>query len=173
MMTLYDAFVPGCVQILGSVLGLIEKAKAHCDEQSIPHEKLIDARLAPDMFGFAYQVKSCAVHSIGAIEGVRNGHFSPDMTQPPSSFEGLTAKIAAALDALRALNADEIEPLSGKQIIFTIGDKLRMEFTGKDFLTSFSQPNFYFHATTAYNILRMSGVAIGKRDYLGAVRVVP
>jgi hypothetical protein len=170
MMTLYDAFVPGCLQILRSVSGLLTKAEAHCAEQSIAPETLIGAKLAPDMLDFAYQVKSCAVHSIGAIAGVRNGRFSPDRTPPPGSFAGLRTEIAEAINGLEALSPEEVEALSAAPMAFTIGEKLRWEFTGKDFLTSFSQPNFYFHATTAYAILRMKGVAIGKADYLGAVR---
>ena len=169
-MTLYDAFVPGCLQILGSMSGLLKKADAYCAEQSISPEALLGAKLAPDMFDFAYQVKSCAVHSIGAIEGVRNGNFSPDRTPAPSSFDGLHAKIVEAIGGLEALSAVDVEALSEKAMCFTIGDKLRWDFSGKDFLMSFSQPNFYFHATTAYDLLRMRGVAIGKADYLGAVR---
>lgn len=150
--------------------GLLKKADAHCIEKSVPPEALLGAKLAPDMFDFAYQVKSCAVHSIDAINGVRNGNFSPDRTTPPNSFHGLQAKMIETADALRALSVEEMEALSEKPMTFTIGVKLRWEFAGKDFLMSFSQPNFYFHATTAYDILRMKGVAVGKADYLGAVR---
>jgi hypothetical protein len=173
MMTLYDAFVPGCLQILGSMSGLLKKAEIYCAEQSMLPEALLGAKLAPDMFDFAYQVKSCAVHSIGAIEGVRKGNFSPDKTPAPDRFAGLHAKIAEAASGLEALSVGDLEALSEQAMCFTIGDKVRWEFAGKDFLMSFSQPNFYFHATTAYAILRMRGVAVGKTDYLGAVRKMP
>jgi hypothetical protein len=169
-MTLYDAFVPGCVQILNSVLGLLEKAEAYCKEQELPAEQLIHAKLAPDMFDFAYQVKSCAVHSIGAIRGVQQGNFSPDHAPPPDNFDGLIAKVNEAIEALEALGVTDLDALSDKPVAFTIGDKLLWNFVGRDFLMSFSQPNFYFHATTAYDILRMSGLQIGKGDYLGQVR---
>ncbi len=169
-MTLYDSFVPGCLQLLDSMSGLLRKADAHCVEKSVPPEIMLGAKLAPDMLDFAYQVKSCAVHSIGAINGVRAGNFSPDKTTPPGSFDGLQAQVITAANALRALSADDVEALGEKPMTFTIGEKLRWDFTGKDFLMSFSQPNFYFHVTTAYSILRMKGVAIGKADYLGAVR---
>src|SRR3546814_4314250 len=108
------------------------------------------------MLDFAYQVKSCAVHSIGAIEGVKRGNFSPDQTTPPNDFGGLKAKVIEAVGKLEALSAAEVESLSDKSLTFTIGDALRLNFTGQDFLLSFSQPNFYFHVTTAYNILRMN-----------------
>ncbi|APL94485.1 DUF1993 domain-containing protein [Sphingobium indicum] len=173
MMTLYDAFVPGCLQILESVSRLVAKAKTYCDQHALPHEHLLQAKLAPDMLDFAYQVKSCAVHSIGAIRGVQSGNFSPDQTMPPDSFEGLAARMAETIDALRALEIADVEGLSERQMTFTIGDKLRWNLLGKDFLLSFSQPNFYFHAATAYDILRASGVPLGKRDYLGAVRKLP
>src|SRR3546814_1041571 len=116
------------------------------------------------MLDFAYQVKSCAVHSIGAIEGVKRGNFSPDQTTPPNDFGGLKAKVIEAVGKLEALSAAEVESLSDKSLTFTIGDALRLNFTGQDFLLSFSQPNFYFHVTTAYNILRMNGLSIGKAD---------
>lgn len=170
MITLYDAFVPSCVQLLRSMSGLLKKAEAYCAEKSLPPEALIGFKLAPDMLDFAYQVKSCAVHSIGAIEGVQSGNFSPDKTTPPDDFRGLNAKITEAVGKLEALSAAEVEALSDKSLTFTIGDALRLDFTGQDFLLSFSQPNFYFHVTTAYDILRMKGLSIGKADYIGAVR---
>lgn len=172
-MTLYDAFVPGCLQILHSILGLLEKAQAYCDEQQLPAGELIHAQLAPDMHDFAYQVKSCAVHSIGAIQGVRKGSFSPDTSTPPDSFDGLKARVDEAIGEIKALSVTDLDALSDKPMTFTIGDKLLLNFVGKDFLLSFSQPNFYFHASTAYGLLRMKGVPIGKRDYLGAPRMLP
>lgn len=168
--SLHEAFVPGTLQILHAVRGLLDKTEAHCTQHNLPEAELIHARLAPDMYDFAYQVKSCATHSAGAVQGVREGHFSPDMSTPPDSFPALKALIDEAITTMAALDEAGFESLSGKQVIFTIGDKLRWEFTGTNFLLSFSQPNFYFHASTAYALLRMKGVAIGKVDYLGALR---
>lgn len=167
---LYDAFVPGCRQVLQSLTGLMDKAQAYCVETGTPSADLVGAKLAPDMLDMAYQVKSCAVHSVGAIAGVRSGNFSPDTTTPPDSFSGLKAKIDDAQSELAAISPDEMEAMIGMPIAFTIGDKLRWDFTAENFLLSFSQPNFYFHATTAYDLLRMKGLKLGKRDYLGAVR---
>src|SRR3546814_17086310 len=107
---------------------------------------------------------------MGAIEGRKPGRLSPDMTTAPDSFAALTAKTADTLDKMDALSAEDVEALGEKPLIFTIGDKLRWEFRGQDFLMCFSQPNFYFHATTAYDILRMAVLKIGKVDYLGAPR---
>src|SRR3546814_15830158 len=122
------------------------------------------------MLDFAYQVKSCAVHSIGAIEGVKRGNFSPDQTTPPNDFGGLKAKVIEAVGKLEALSAAEVESFSDKSLTFTIGDALRLIFICKVFLLRFSQPNFYFHVLTAYNILRMNVLSIGKAHYTVAFR---
>ena len=92
--SLYAATIPSYQQVLGAVSGLLGTAEAFCAEKGIAPEDIIKARLAEDMLPFAYQVKSTAVHSLGAIEGVRRGVFSPDMTPPPESFAALKARIA-------------------------------------------------------------------------------
>ena len=89
--SLYDAVVPSNLQILGAIDALLDKAEAFCGEKGMAAADLIDARLAPDMLPFGYQVKSCAAHSVGGIEGVRAGSFSPDMTPWPTDFAGLQA----------------------------------------------------------------------------------
>ena len=132
--------------------------------------ELIQARLAPDMLPFAYQVKSTAVHSLGAIEGVRRGVFSPDRTPPPETFAALEARVADTLSALEAIQSSEIESFIGRDMRFESGNH-RLEFTAEDFLLSFSLPNFYFHAATAYDILRWKGAPIGKRDFMGRLRL--
>jgi len=169
-MSLYAATVPSYLQILGSIAHLLDKAEAFCAAKAVPASELIEARLAPDMLPFAYQVKSTAVHSIGAIEGVRSGVFAPDRTPWPASFAGLRARIEDARAALRAIDRVELDGLVGRDMRFELGEH-RMDFTAEDFLLSFSQPNFYFHATTAYAILRMKGVELGKRDYMGVLRL--
>lgn len=167
--TLYAATIPSYLQILSSVSRLVTKAEDHCREARLEPQALIQARLADDMLPFAYQVKSAVVHSIGAIEGVRKGVFSPDTTTPPDSFEGLRERVAQAIAALEAIAPDEMESFIGRDMRFEFGSSA-MEFDAEQFLLSFSQPNFYFHATTAYDILRMKGVQIGKRDFHGRVR---
>lgn len=168
--SLYDAVVPSNLQILGSVDGMITKAAAACEEQGRPASDLIDARLAPDMLPFAYQVKSCSVHSVRGIEGVRAGSFSPDMSPLPTDFDGLHALVRTAVASLEALDRDEVDAMVDSPTEFAFGET-RIPFTGANFLLSFSQPNFYFHATTAYAILRAEGVKLGKRDFLGMLRV--
>jgi len=166
----YDAVVPSNLQILAALDRLLEKAEAFCKELGLTQAALIDARLAPDMLPLGYQVKSCAVHSIGGIEGARSGSFSPDMSAWPTDLAGLRSTIGEARNALEALDRDTVDALAEADTHFAFGE-LRLPFTGANFLLSFSQPNFYFHATTAYAILRAQGMKIGKRDFLGAPRI--
>ncbi len=169
-LTLYAATVPSYRQILGAVSGLIDKAEAFCAEKRLAPEEIIQARLAPDMLPFAYQVKSTAVHSLGALKALRAGTFSPDMTPPPASFPALKACVAEALSGVEAITPAELESFVGRDMRFELRD-MSFPFTAEEFLLSFSQPNFYFHATTAYDILRWKGLPIGKRDFAGALRI--
>lgn len=166
---LYDALVPNWQQTLGAVSALLDKAQAYAAENAKSDADLIEARLAPDMLPFGFQVKSCVTHSIGAVLGVRKGVFSPDRTPWPDTLAGLKALVTDAQQALAEIDADEINGVIGRDMVFQIGER-RTDFTADNFLLSFSIPNFYFHASTAYDILRNQGVAIGKLDYLGAMR---
>jgi hypothetical protein len=170
--SLYAATVPSYIQILGAVAGLIDKAEAFCTEKGLTPQDILQARLAADMHPFTYQVKSTAVHSIGAIEGVRKGAFSPDTTTPPQDFAALKARIVETIAALEAIKATEIDSFIGRDMRFAFGDR-HVDYTAEDFLLSFSQPNFYFHAATTYDILRWKGLPIGKRDFTGRTRTKP
>jgi hypothetical protein len=167
--SLYAATVPSYQQTLQAVSGLLGKAEAFCSEKGIAPHDIIQARIAEDMLPFAYQVKSTAVHSLGSIEGVRKGVFSPDTTTPPESFSALKARIAETLAALEKIEAAEINGFVGRDMRFAFADR-QIDFTAENFLLSFSLPNFYFHAATAYDILRGKGLPIGKRDFLGRTR---
>jgi hypothetical protein len=168
-LSLYAATVPNFQQTLGAMSGLLDRAEGFCKEKSLAPQDLIQARLAADMLPFAYQVKSTAVHSLGAIEGLRKGVFSPDMTPPPDTFAALKSRVADALAALGSLEPAEVDAFVGRAMRFSFGER-HIDFTGEDFLLSFSQPNFYFHATTAYDILRWKGLPLGKRDFMGRLR---
>ena len=99
-----------------------------------------------------------------------NGVFQPDLSPPPESFDGLREQLATARAALEGVSEDDLEQAIGRDMRFEFRD-FKLEFTAEDFLLSFSQPNFYFHAATAYDILRMLDVAIGKRDFSGRLRL--
>jgi uncharacterized protein len=171
-LSLHAAFVPSALQVLGTCEHLIGKAESWCAETGSAAEDVIGARIHEEMFPFNYQVKSVAVHTAGAIEAVRAGLFAPDLAPPPDNFAGLRARIGEARSTLEAVSEDELETLIGRPTRFEFRE-FRMDFTAENFLLSFSQPNFYFHAATAYDILRMKGVAVGKRDFLGKVRITP
>lgn len=168
-LSLHAAFVPSALQMLGTCEHLIGKAESWCGDTGCAHEDVLGGRLHDEMLPFTYQVKSVAVHTAGAIDGVRAGVFGPDLAPPPEDFAGLRARIAEARTALEATSEDELEELIGKPMRFEFG-QYRMDFSAEEFLLSFSQPNFYFHAATAYDILRMKGVPVGKRDFMGRVR---
>src|SRR5882762_10485166 len=168
--SLYTAIVPSYRQILGAVSGLLGTAEAFCAEKGIAPHDIIRARLAEDMQPFAYQVKSTAVHSLGAIEGVRRGALSPDVTSPPETFTALKTRIADTLAALEAIQPAEVDAFVGRDMRFVFGER-QADFTAENFLLSFSQPNFYFHAATTYDILRWKGLPIGKRNFTGKLRI--
>lgn len=169
-LSLHDAVIPTYIQMLNAALGLIDKAQGHCTEKGISEQALLAAKLADDMLPLSWQLKWLSTHSIGAIEGVRQGSFSPDRSLPADNFAALRHQISDAIAALETVTADEMESFAGREVIFTAGE-MRLPFQAQDFLLSFSLPNFHFHATTAYDILRQQGLPIGKRDYLGAMRI--
>lgn len=167
--SLDTSVVASWLRILGASQGWIDKAQAHCKAEGIAESDMVGARLVEDMLPFAYQIKSMVVHSQGAIEGIRNGVFSPDFSDPPADFAGLRESITGAITFLNAISADELEGMIGGDMRFEIGEK-RLDFAStEDFLFSFSVSNFYFHAVTAYGILRNKGVDVGKMDYIGAL----
>lgn len=166
-LSLHAALVPTWLQILGSGKGWLDKAAA----SGIAEQDVLDARLAEDMFPFAYQVKSMAVHSAGAIEAVRAGVFTPNFQEAlPGTIEELRMKLDSAIALLEAIDPSEMNGFSNRPMRFEIGPK-KLGFDAAEFLFTFSQPNFFFHATTAYGILRARGVNIGKLDYLGKLRL--
>lgn len=169
--SLYAAVIPPHQRMLGNLDALLDKAEAWAIDQGIPEKDILGARLAPDMFDFAYQVKSASVHSIGAIEGVKRGSFSPDRTPPGESFAALREQLRSTRAAIEAIRPAEIEMLHGREMRFVFS-QYHAAFTAESFLTTFSQPNFYFHVTTAYALLRARGMPLGKADYLGKLAMV-
>ncbi len=167
--SLYDALIPNWQQTLGALAKLLDKAQTHCASDNLPDSALTGARLAPDMFPLSFQVKSAVVHSIGAIAAVRKGVFSPDRSPAPDNLADLKAMVTLAMDELSKVSDSEISAFIGNDMRFEAGER-RMDFTAENYLLSFALPNFYFHAVTAYDILRNQGISIGKVDFLGQVR---
>lgn len=168
--TLYDVSVVSFLRSLDAMIGLLEKAEAHFVQQGVDLSDVVETSLHPDMKPFRFQIRSVAHHSLGAITGLRQGTFSPPLPAPPYSYAQLQAMIADTREQMAAVTPDEMEALAAGDVHFVAGER-RMHFTADNFILSFSLPNFYFHATTAYDILRQKGVPLEKRDYLGKVRI--
>jgi len=170
VIALYDLSVANYLQTLGAVVGFLDKGLAHFTANHVDLDEIVETRLVPDMLPFRFQLQSVAHHSLGAIEGVRKGLFQPPPQAPAYDYRGLQQLVAEAQQALQKVTPAEVNALEGKDIIFQLSD-FKLPFTAEGFLLSFSLPNFYFHATTAYDILRMKGDQIGKRDYMGQMRL--
>lgn len=170
-LSLRDALIPGWLQVTASVRALVDKADDWCEQNVHSQAEILGAKLAHDMLPFAYQVKSCWTHSAHALDCVKDGKFVPHMDPPPDSLDGLRALLDKASETMQNTDTDALEQIAGNAMVFAIGENFRRNFTVQNFLLGFSQPNFYFHAATAYDILRMKGLEIGKRDYLGQLPV--
>jgi hypothetical protein len=168
--SLYDISV-GCYrQALSGVAGFLEKGLAHCRETGVDPEEIVETQIYPDMHPFRYQVQSAAFHSRGAIETMKTGVLKFWTDRPAHDYAGLQALIAEARDDVAKATPEEIDALAGGEVLFELPN-LKRTFTTESFVLSFSLPNLHFHATTAYDILRMKGVPLGKRDYIGALRL--
>ena len=169
--SLYDATVAAYLQITHAASGRLDKGLAHCMETGADPEELTGARLYPDMMPLAFQIELVNHHSLPAIEGCKTGVFKPPpLTWSTLDYAGLQKMIADTIVGLEAITAGEVNTLGGRDVVFVAGDR-KVSYAIEDFLLSFSVPNFYFHATTAYDILRSKGVKIGKRDFLGTPRM--
>jgi hypothetical protein len=168
--SLYDATVANFQQGLTALDAILGRAQAHFHQQGTALADIVGARLAPDMLPFSFQIVSAAHHSMGALSAARLGLFKPPSPPDDLDFAGLQALVAQARQGLEQLNRDEVNALEGTDMVFQLGER-RLPFLAEDFLLSFSIPNFYFHTTTAYDLLRLHGMPLGKRDYLGRLRL--
>ena len=169
--SLYDVSVLSFLQVVGAVEGVLDRGLAHCHEMGVDPQDMVNARLIETMAPLSFQIRSVAHHSFGAIEAVRSGLAGPpqggDVVHDSASLQKL---VTDAKTALQAVTPDEINALEGKPVTFALPN-FKLPFTAEGYLMSFALPNLHFHATTAYDILRMKGAPLGKRDYLGAMRL--
>lgn len=168
--SLYDVSVPAYLQVLGGVQGVLEKGEKYAQDNDVDPMELVETSLSPDMRPLRFQVISVWHHSLGAIKGMQEGLFSPPPAMDDLDYAGLRSLVEAASTGLEQLSRQEVDALAGRDMMFKAGD-FELPFTTENFILSFSLPNFYFHATTAYDLLRMVGVPLGKLDYLGRMRV--
>ena len=168
--TLYDISVVSYLQTLGAVSGFLDKGLSHCRDKGIDPEEIVGTRLFPDMHPFRFQIQQVVLHSVGAVEAIKTGSFQRPGERPRQDYAALQALVIDARESLKKLKPEEINGRDGAEVIQETRDSKRV-FTAEGFVLSFSLPNFYFHATTAYDILRMKGVPVGKHDFMGALRL--
>jgi len=167
--SLYDLSVPTFLQTVKAVGGFLDHAVRHCAETHADPDDFVHARLFDDMAPFHFQIEAACHHSVWGLEAVKTGVFAPPALVGPVPFADLQAMIGRAETALEAFSPDEVNGWAGKELDLHIGPR-RLAFTSETLILSFSLPNFYFHAVTAYDILRARGVPLGKRDFEGRLR---
>jgi hypothetical protein len=170
--SLYDLSVPTFLQTLRAVGGFLDQAAKHCTDINADPDDFVRVRLFEDMAPFHFQIEATWHHSVWGLEAVRTGVFSPPALVGPVPFADLQGMIGKAQTALEAFTPHEVNGWAGKDLDLQIGPR-RLSFTSETLILSFSLPNFYFHAVTAYDILRARGVPLGKRDYEGRLRTRP
>ena len=167
--SLYDLSVPTFLQTVRAVGGFLDRAAKHGVDAGADPDDFVDARLFPDMAPFHFQIECVANHSAWTLDAIIRGDFTPPALIGSDSFAGLQTRIAQTEAALQAFTPEAVNACMGKELEVQIGPR-RLGFTSETFLLSFALPNFYFHAVTAYDILRTRGVPLGKRDYEGVLR---
>jgi uncharacterized protein len=163
---LYDLSVPAFRRGFASLSAILDKGRAHADAEGIAHADYLGARLYEDMHPLTAQVQrasDAAKFAVARLSGVE----SPAMADTEASFDALQDRIARTLTFLDSVRAETINGKEAAQIEVKTPAR-SLHFTGRDYLLGFALPNFYFHVTTAYAILRHLGVPIGKMDYLGS-----
>ena len=166
--SMYHACIPLLTKMLGNLETIVDKAIAHAAARKIDDAAFVEARLFPDMFTFARQIRIATDMAKGA--GARlAGIDIPKFDDNEKTLPELKARLRKAIDFLQTLTPAQIDGSENKTISLTAGGN-SFTFKGVDYLQSWVLPNFFFHVTTAYNLLRHGGVEIGKMDFLGKVQ---
>ena len=181
-LSLYDLSVPTFLQTLRALGRCLDCAAMHCAQTGADPDQFVNARLFDDMAPFHFQIEAAWHHSVWGMEAAKAGVFAPPALVGPVPFAELQAMIGKAVTALEALTPDQVDTWSGQELnivlhrplgedeAWTPWEPRTFAFTPETFLLSFSLPNFFFHAVTAYDILRSRGVPLGKRDFEGRLR---
>ena len=164
--SMYQASVPRFVHMLGNLSAMLEKAEAHVDARKVDPTSLINFRLFPDMFPFSRQIQVTCDVSKGAIARLA-GVEVPKHEEVEQTYAELRARIAKTEGFIQTIRPAQVDGSEDKDIVVKLG-KQEYRFKGMQYLLNYAYPNFYFHVTTAYNILRHNGVELGKKDFVGA-----
>jgi hypothetical protein len=164
--SMYKISVPIFVQFLTALGAVLDKAAAHCEGKKIDPSALLGARLFPDMFPLLRQVRAATDHAVSATARLA-GAEPLVFPNTETTFAELGERIAKAIDFVKGFKPAQLDGTEDKAIKITFPSGATRDFTGQSLLLGNSLPNFYFHCTTAYDILRQCGVELGKRDFMG------
>jgi hypothetical protein len=165
IISMYQASVPRFVNILGNLSNILDKAQVHVDAKKLDSATLTTYRLFPDMLPMTTQVQIACDGAKGVVARLA-GMEIPVYEDNEKTLADLKARIAKTIAFIRTVTPGQIDGTEDKEIVIKRGDK-ETRYSGMQFLLGHALPNFYFHVTTTYNILRHNGIEIGKRDYLG------
>lgn len=165
--SLYDTAVPTFNQMLGALSGMLAKAQAHAEAGNIEPDALLQSRLFPDMFPLLRQVR-VACDFARSVSARLAGEPVPAYADDEAGFADLQHRISRTLAFINGLTAQQFEGSATREIVTQAGTPKEKRFVGRAYLLNYGLPHFYFHVTTAYNILRHNGVALGKKDYIGS-----
>ena len=164
-LSLYHISIPTVIKGLRNLADILERGRAYADEGRIAHAKLLEARFFPDMLPLTGQIQRAS--DTAKLMAVRiGGVANVPMADSETTFDDLQKRIAATIAFLEAVPAEAIDGNEETEVILPAGSVQR-RYTGQTYVLEFALPNFFFHVTTAYDLLRHSGVPIGKRNYLG------
>ena len=166
--TMSQLTIPAFVQGLEALAATLDKAEAHAAARKIDEAALLQARLFPDMYPFVRQVQIAADFAKGAVARL-SGAEPPSYPDTEASFAALKQRVARTLDYIRSIAPEAIDGSEARTVSLK-GGQQTLTFAGEPYVLSFVLPNFYFHLTTAYDLLRHNGVELGKRDFVGAFR---
>lgn len=164
-LSMYSASVPVFARMLKNLLAIFEKAEAYAAENGIDLQSFVETRLAADMHPLRNQVQ-IATDGAKGVSSRLAGKPVPSWPDDEVTWDDLKARLQKGIDYLATFSADDFVGADERDVTLTLGGKA-IPLRGDDYLLKIGQPNFYFHLTTAYDILRHKGVPIGKRDYLG------
>ena len=170
-MSLYNASVPVYIQLLGAAVGILDKAIAHAAAKKLDPSFFMNDRLYPDMFNFAGQIQRVADHAWGSCLRLA-GKDATTPARNETTLEQLRERLVQALAAVKSVSQADVDAHASKDVTFAAGPR-QIVMRGDNYMLHFALPNFYFHLTTAYDILRHRGVELGKRDFLGVVPGYP